>query len=181
MAGGGALIPKTPWGGLPLRVCFLHLRPIPPLLRDERWGLSLLPFLISNFYFRASSRYWEDPQRSCTAVARSASINAARPCRAEQTCAAVIPEAPRKSAPARFAPSISTSRKIAPLKYAPRKSVFFKSASSRMVPLSCAPVRFASPSLADDRSVCSKLANDSTACSSLVSRMSVRERSVRSN
>jgi len=25
-------------GGLPLRFCFMQLRPIPPFLRDERWG-----------------------------------------------------------------------------------------------------------------------------------------------
>src|SRR5690348_16500391 len=38
-----------PLGGPALRL--LHLRPIPLLLRDERWGLSLVLFLISIFYF----------------------------------------------------------------------------------------------------------------------------------
>jgi len=33
----------------------LHLRPIPLLVRDERWGLSLLPFLISIFQFLFST------------------------------------------------------------------------------------------------------------------------------
>ena len=32
-------------GGLPLRFCFTQLRPIPVLLRDERWGcLSLASY-----------------------------------------------------------------------------------------------------------------------------------------
>jgi len=47
-AGGRGLIPKNAFGW-PLRV--LHLRPIPLLLRDERWGLSLVLFLFSSFNF----------------------------------------------------------------------------------------------------------------------------------
>src|SRR6266576_3777884 len=70
--------------------------------------------------------YCEAPHRSWTSAARSGSINALRPCKPEQTCTAVIPEAPRKSAPAKFAPSSSAPRKIAPVKYAPRRSAFFK-------------------------------------------------------
>src|SRR5712692_6621977 len=46
---GAPQFQTTPLGSPSLRV--LHLRPIPLLLRDERWGLSLVPFLISIFYF----------------------------------------------------------------------------------------------------------------------------------
>ncbi len=65
--------------------------------------------------------YCEDAQRSCTSAARSGSINARRPCNAEQTCCDVIPKAPRKSVPARFAPSISAPRTTAPARNAPRR------------------------------------------------------------
>ncbi len=47
------------------------------------------------------------------------------------------------------------------------------------MPLRIAPVRLASPSRAEDKSVCSRFAKESTECSSLESRMSERERSVR--
>ena len=45
-AGGRALIPKEAFGGGP-SLRGLHLRPIPLLLRDERWGLSLAVFQFS--------------------------------------------------------------------------------------------------------------------------------------
>src|SRR3989441_8174471 len=58
----------------------------------------------------------------------------------------------------------------------PRSTLFPYTTLFRSVPFRIAPVRFASPSFAEDRSACSRFANESTACSSLVSRMSVRER-----
>src|SRR5947208_7151090 len=81
---------------------------------------------------------------------------AVRPFWAEHTCSEVIPKAPRKSAPVRFAPSISAPRKTAPVKLTPRKSAFFKSASKKIVPLHRAPVRLAFSSRAEERSVCSR-------------------------
>src|SRR6266850_8270498 len=56
--------PPVPTRSGSLRVCLVHLRPIPPLLRDERWG-----WFSQDWFFRreADARRlgpWKGPVRS---------------------------------------------------------------------------------------------------------------------